>query len=248
MGECEICGSTEAEYSRAGVYWTEKDKCVDYCCKQCKVNEAELSRQRIKVKEEAEQKKIEEAFTKELGFKCRKAVKVQQNYPGTKQHFVNDVWRLHGHPKIKDRLSDINTVQLILKAPTKEKLIEILDVSEFQRETKVTFLTHYPNYRPMFMVARQLYHYQFGEAETEAGIQRNDDRYMDYLGSAEWHKKRGTVIERDNYACRLCDSGENLQVHHKTYDNIYEEPLSDLITLCKNCHEHFHEIEKKGGK
>lgn len=29
-------------------------------------------------------------------------------------------------------------------------------------------------------------------------------------------------------------------VHHKTYDNVGREPLSDLVSLCRECHEKKH--------
>ena len=52
-------------------------------------------------------------------------------------------------------------------------------------------------------------------------------------------------LSRDNYQCRICGSKENLQGHHlnsyKNYPELRYEPTNG-ITLCKNCHQLFHNI------
>lgn len=59
-----------------------------------------------------------------------------------------------------------------------------------------------------------------------------------YLQSSYWKEKRKKVLERDR---NLCICGERATyVHHKTYDNLGQEPLSDLVALCKNCHDGYH--------
>ena len=59
-----------------------------------------------------------------------------------------------------------------------------------------------------------------------------------YLESPNWKEKRKRVLDRDG---NLCVCGERaIDVHHKTYENLGQEPLSDLIALCKNCHDGYH--------
>ena len=59
-----------------------------------------------------------------------------------------------------------------------------------------------------------------------------------YLESPNWKKKRKRVLDRDN---NLCVCGERATyVHHKTYQNLGAELLSDLVALCKNCHDGYH--------
>lgn len=65
-------------------------------------------------------------------------------------------------------------------------------------------------------------------------------QYSIYLNSPAWHAKKIQVLERDAYRCALCNTGEALEVHHKTYDNIGREPLEDLTTLCAPCHSDYH--------
>lgn len=65
--------------------------------------------------------------------------------------------------------------------------------------------------------------------------------YEEYLQTPEWKQKREKVLARDEHRCRVCDSDEKLQVHHRTYARRGGEDLNDLTTLCGPCHEHFHE-------
>lgn len=66
----------------------------------------------------------------------------------------------------------------------------------------------------------------------------NKKEYNKYLESDGWKKKRKEVLERDG---NLCICGEQaMDIHHKTYNNVRNEHLSDLVALCKNCHEGYH--------
>ena len=61
--------------------------------------------------------------------------------------------------------------------------------------------------------------------------------YKRYLKSPVWREKRKQVLERDKHRCTCCNTEDDvLDIHHKHYKNIGKEHLSDLITLCRNCH------------
>lgn len=60
--------------------------------------------------------------------------------------------------------------------------------------------------------------------------------YRRYLLSKEWRDKRKQVLERDQGVCQRCGDAAN-HAHHLTYDRIFREPLYDLISLCKPCHD-----------
>lgn len=62
------------------------------------------------------------------------------------------------------------------------------------------------------------------------------DKYNEYLNSEKWKVKRKKVLERDNYLCQACLTNKAEQIHHLTYNNIYDEPLYELISVCKRCH------------
>jgi hypothetical protein len=64
--------------------------------------------------------------------------------------------------------------------------------------------------------------------------------YEEYLKTPEWREKREQALERDGHCCRVCNSGKNLDVHHRTYVRRGNESPNDLTTLCRSCHEYFH--------
>ena len=67
-----------------------------------------------------------------------------------------------------------------------------------------------------------------------------DSEYQNYLRSPAWMAKKAQVLERDRYRCTLCNEYGELEIHHRTYDNIGKELLEDLTTLCTPCHEKYH--------
>jgi len=69
------------------------------------------------------------------------------------------------------------------------------------------------------------------------------ERYYEYLKSPEWNKKRKAKIKEAGGRCQLCNTKGKLSVHHRTYDRVYNEILTDLIALCDNCHKKFHDID-----
>ena len=62
-----------------------------------------------------------------------------------------------------------------------------------------------------------------------------------YLQSQQWRDKRHLVIQRDGN-CRVCKATINLEVHHLSYKHLSQEPLEELITLCRTCHQSRHDI------
>jgi len=66
------------------------------------------------------------------------------------------------------------------------------------------------------------------------------NKYPEYLQSQEWLIKREEILKRDNYICRLCNYYSATQVHHLHYRNIFNERPSDLISICRSCHDQQH--------
>lgn len=76
-------------------------------------------------------------------------------------------------------------------------------------------------------------------------IQNREDEdkrkaYEEYLKTDRWKDKRNLVLERDNYICCACRRRSATQVHHLTYQNLFNEPLFELVSVCDICHEHLH--------
>lgn len=66
--------------------------------------------------------------------------------------------------------------------------------------------------------------------------------YQDFLNTLYWK----TIAEKVKYRskkCAVCNSEENLNVHHRTYEHHGEELYymwKDLVCLCHECHEKYH--------
>lgn len=71
-------------------------------------------------------------------------------------------------------------------------------------------------------------------------MQHDRSRYQAYLQSPEWAAKRDAALLRFDGRCAVCNSADRLEVHHRTYERIYEEQVGDLIALCGDCHAKFH--------
>ncbi|MFG6094325.1 hypothetical protein SPB21_03705 [Leptothoe sp. ISB3NOV94-8A] len=76
--------------------------------------------------------------------------------------------------------------------------------------------------------------------------------YTAYINSQAWREKRSQVLERDEYRCRICgfsdSDGLSLQVHHSSYENLGNEPLNQLVTLCTDCHPIADQCQKRQRK
>ena len=68
--------------------------------------------------------------------------------------------------------------------------------------------------------------------------------YDAYIHSHDWDVKRAERLELDNHECQVCGTSERpLQVHHRSYANLGNEQMDDLITVCSVCHAIISEIE-----
>jgi len=66
--------------------------------------------------------------------------------------------------------------------------------------------------------------------------QKRNLEYHEYLQSSAWRLKRDAVMKRDNRLCQGCLKNQATQVHHLTYDRIFNEMLFDLVAICHECH------------
>ena len=66
------------------------------------------------------------------------------------------------------------------------------------------------------------------------------EKYTAYLKSEQWQTKRRKVLECDNHLCQACLIRRAVQVHHLTYDHVFNEPCFDLVSVCLICHEELH--------
>lgn len=66
--------------------------------------------------------------------------------------------------------------------------------------------------------------------------------YNEYLKSSKWRTFRKSIINDRGAACELCkNKAKRLDLHHKTYDRLFNEGPEDVILLCHPCHEKVHD-------
>lgn len=70
-------------------------------------------------------------------------------------------------------------------------------------------------------------------------------RYNEYLRSDKWKTKRERVLKRDNYLCQACLLNQATQVHHSTYEHVFNEPLFELFSVCDSCHEKLTTLDRE---
>lgn len=70
-------------------------------------------------------------------------------------------------------------------------------------------------------------------------------KYIEYLKSEKWKKKRLMALIHYGGKCAKCGYSKRLDVHHLTYKRFGKELLADLQLLCRKCHDEVHNIKPK---
>ena len=72
--------------------------------------------------------------------------------------------------------------------------------------------------------------------------------YKEYLQHPKWAEIREKRFRFDGGRCVICHAdlrGDTYQCHHMTYQRCGHEHITDLVTLCPNCHDDFHKRWQK---
>jgi len=67
-----------------------------------------------------------------------------------------------------------------------------------------------------------------------------NEEYQAYLRSRPWKQRVALVISRGRHVCERCERATIDHVHHLTYEHIFNEPLTDLLGVCEDCHRYLH--------
>lgn len=73
-------------------------------------------------------------------------------------------------------------------------------------------------------------------------ISKHKQKYYDYLNSKEWADIRLDMYEIKGNKCERCGNKQQLEIHHISYKNIFNEEPEDLELLCRSCHQKEHGI------
>lgn len=78
------------------------------------------------------------------------------------------------------------------------------------------------------------------DAMKEAGDRDWHERYEAYRRTASWQRRRQCVFTRARGTCEVCGVQNAVEVHHLTYERVGQEMLSDLVAVCRACHDKLH--------
>ena len=75
--------------------------------------------------------------------------------------------------------------------------------------------------------------------------------YLEYLKSESWQQKRRNLARSADAKCFCCGAiprpGNVLDLHHLTYARVGHELPSDLVAICRSCHDIVHDLVKSSG-
>ena len=74
------------------------------------------------------------------------------------------------------------------------------------------------------------------------------DTYVEHLMSDKWKQTKLTRLLIDNFKCQQCNkpiTAETSHCHHITYQNLRDEGMKDVVSVCQQCHNDIHEFYGK---
>lgn len=71
-------------------------------------------------------------------------------------------------------------------------------------------------------------------------VEVTDEMQSSYYQTQHWFETRRARMDFDKYRCAICQTCDELQVHHWQYD-LFAENQIDLLTLCAECHLRIHQ-------
>jgi len=73
--------------------------------------------------------------------------------------------------------------------------------------------------------------------------------YNEYLNSSTWRNIRVDALRGAEGKCQVCNSPDDLEVHHRRYPTLGTEQWpNDLTVLCSLCHSMYEEVNRAIGR
>lgn len=77
-------------------------------------------------------------------------------------------------------------------------------------------------------------------------VKYNRKEYREeYLNSNEWKTLRSKILST-GCKCQCCNDQDAIDVHHMVYRNIVDVKVSDLVPVCRECHNLLHKAIRDG--
>lgn len=74
---------------------------------------------------------------------------------------------------------------------------------------------------------------------SSSGLSHLSAGYLAYIRSKRWQAVKTVYFHEVAHACALCRA-YHVDLHHRTYERFRKEWWSDLVPLCRPCHDLVH--------
>ena len=84
--------------------------------------------------------------------------------------------------------------------------------------------------------------------DTHNSQDLSHDDYVKHLMSEKWKQTKLTRLLIDDFKCQQCNkpiTAETSHCHHITYQNLGDEGMKDVVSVCPQCHNKIHEFHGK---
>ena len=74
------------------------------------------------------------------------------------------------------------------------------------------------------------------------------DTYVNHLMSEKWKQTKLARLLIDDFKCKQCNkpiTAETSHCHHITYQNLGDEGMKNVVSVCPQCHNDIHEFYGK---
>ena len=74
------------------------------------------------------------------------------------------------------------------------------------------------------------------------------DTYVNHLMSEKWKQTKLTRLLIDDFKCKQCNkpiTAETSHCHHITYQNLGDEGMKNVVSVCPQCHNDIHKFYGK---
>jgi hypothetical protein len=77
------------------------------------------------------------------------------------------------------------------------------------------------------------------------GARKGKARLGAYYFTSAWYRRVDAVRARARGRCEFCQHRRMQHCHHRTYVRFGQEPLSDLMGVCRLCHQAIHRLGRR---